>query len=170
MKLHNSEVLFFASNQNLKTARTVSSINPIKYFTFPYSAGTYLPQLTALASLFLHVAPLAGKIFKKKKIYVKLIYLISRVFFFCAGALALLSGGEEEQSYGHTGSSHSGSGTSSGYGGHGRAGHFRRKPGKKRYQKRYYRSIRNNEDSNSNIDDFIGKKSRKPQKSSTVSC
>ena len=28
---------------------------------FVFSAGTYLPQLTALASLFLHVAPLAGK-------------------------------------------------------------------------------------------------------------
>ena len=73
-----------------------------------------------------------------------------------AGALALLSGGEEESSYGHTGSSYGGSSPSSGYGGHGRAGHFRRKPGKKRYQKRYYRSIRNED---SNIDDYIGEKS-----------
>ena len=92
---------------------------------FVFSAGTYLPQLTALASLFLHVAPLAG-------------------------ALALLGGGDgQEDSYGHSGSSSS-------YGGHGRAGHFRRKPGKKRYhQKRYYRSVRNQD---SNIDDVIGKK------------
>ena len=72
-----------------------------------------------------------------------------------AGALALLSGGEEESSYGHTGSSYGESSPSSGYGGHGRAGHFRRKPGKKRYQKRYYRSVRNED---SNIEDYIGKK------------
>ena len=50
----------FVKSESKSCTRSITNLIYL-FFLLPFSAGTYLPQLTALASLFLHVAPLAGK-------------------------------------------------------------------------------------------------------------